>query len=273
MNLATIAREFREIPLGLIDAPALPARAQMDEQKLDELVLSIRTVGLIQPLVLARTGAHYEVIAGHRRVLACQRLGLVTAPSIIYPSKDAALEAIKYAENRHREDLNPADEAIWFEELLERDAGGDTDALAHLLGETRSYIEGRLLLFRGDVKVFEQLQAGEITIGVAQQLNRCADERMRRYFLHQAILGGATVAVVSGWIQQWKQDQVYPSGAPAPAAPAAAPYVAPETNYFTCVCCGGTENVHQMQPMQVHTYCKLAVLDKLLDAWHRGGRA
>lgn len=267
MNLAAITRELREVPLRLIDAPELPSRASMSDEKLDELARSIRDNGLLQPLCVARRDDRYEVIAGHRRWLACTRIGLVAVPCVVYPSRDSALEAIKYAENRHREDLNPADEALWFQELLERDCGGDVDRLAEQLGETRSYIEGRLILFRGDTQVFEALQAGKIRIGVAHQLNRCTDERYRRYLLVQAVAGGATVAVVSGWISDWERTLRDAIGDTTPVAPATAPAPIPETDFFRCVVCGGTENVHTMRVMNVHDYCRLAILDKLLRAY------
>lgn len=267
MNLANIVREFREIPLGLIDAPELPSRTAMDEQLLDELTASIRNVGLVNPITVARVDGRHEVIAGHRRTLACKRAGLVAVPCIVYPTKEAALEAIKYAENRHREELNPADEAIWFHELLERDCGGDVDQLCEQLGERRSYVEGRLLLFQGDPLVFQALQEGRIKIGVAHKLNECTDERMRRYFLDAAIRGGATVAVVAGWIMDWKRD----NGAQPPAggnivAPSA-PAPVPETDYFRCACCNGTDNVHLMVPVNMHGYCKQAIFDKLIGAY------
>lgn len=267
MSLAHTPREFREVPLGLIDEPVLASRSSMDETKLDELTTSIRTIGLQQPIIIARVGDRFEVIAGHRRTRASKRAGLAAIPCIVYPDKSSALEAVKYAENRHREDLNPADEAIWFSELLERDCGGDVDALAEQLSEKRSYVEGRLLLFSGDPEVFAALQRGEIGLGVAHQLNRCTDAAWRRYLLHQAAVGGATVTVVSGWIQQWQRDAAIQTGeaAPVPAAAPAGPV--PETDYFRCAVCGKTDNVHLMRPINVHDYCKLAILDALLAAY------
>jgi ParB family chromosome partitioning protein len=268
MNLAHVPREVKEIPLGLIDDPALPSRATMDETKLDELAASIRAVGLQQPLILTRTGERFEVIAGHRRTLACKRAGLAAALSIVYPSKDVALEAIKYAENRFREDLSPADEAIWFCELLERDYGGDTDKLAAALNERRDYVERRILLVHGDPHVFEQLQAGTIKVGVAEQLNKCTDELHRRYLLHHAITGGATVAIVKGWLQDWQNQQRIASGEPAPPVTAASIGAIPETNFFRCIVCEKDTDVHLMRPVNVHTHCRLAVLDELLATYH-----
>lgn len=264
---ATPPREFRDVPIGLIDEPDNPSRTQMDEARLDELTVSIRRDGVIQPIALVRVGDRFRVIAGHRRRIAAARAGLVTMPAIVYPNEQAALDAVQYAENRFREELNAADEAIWFSELLERKCGGDVDALCELVHEKRGYVEHRLLLFQGDPEVFAKLQAGALAIGVAHQLNRCTDPQYRRYLLHQAIVGGATIAVVSGWIQDWQRQQAAtnPDAAPAPAPALTSPI--PETNYFTCLVCGKTDHVHLMRPRNIHQHCELAILDPLLASY------
>jgi len=269
MSLTATPREFRELPTGSLYAPTNPSRAQMDERKLDELVDSMRALGVLQPLIVWRRADDYEVVAGHRRLLAAMRAGLAAVPCLVYPSEAAALEGVQYAENRFREDLNAADEAIWFSELLEQKCHGDVDQLCTLLDEKRGYVEGRLLLFQGDERVFAALQAGTIRIGVAHQLNRCTNTLHRRYLLHQAIVGGATVGVVSGWIQDWQQQQAAIDGTPLPASLAAAPGAVPQTDFFRCYVCGGTDHVHLMQPVNVHGHCQLAILDKLL-ATYRG---
>ena len=266
-GLASVKREFREIPIGLIDEPGLAARSSMNDQALDELAADIMRKGLLQPLIVATVGDRYEVIAGHRRRIACGRAGLVAAPCIVYPSRTAALEGVKYSENRFREELSPADEALLFAELLERDCGGDVDRLCEQLGEKRAYVEGRLLLFQGDPKVFEALQAAKISIGVAHQLNRCTDELQRRSYLHSAIVGGATVAIVSGWIQQWQMiaQLSTPGAVPATSSPAPAPI--PVTDMFRCIVCDDNCHTHLIKFLAVHDYCQLAVLDKILKAY------
>lgn len=273
MSLRDAPREFKDVPVGLIDAPALPSRELMDEVKLDELTRSIAAHGVISPLSVGRRGDRFEVVAGHRRLMASKAAGLVVVPCVVYASVGAAHEAIKFAENYYREDVNPADEAIWFSELLERDCGGDVDQLCAQLAIKRSYAEGRLLLFQGDREVFAALQAGKIGIGIAHELNRCTDEPHRRYLLDVVIKGGATKAVVTGYIQQWETQQRYASGAPAPASGAATLAAVQTSNYFTCYACRGTDAVESMRPINVHTHCQLAILDKALEQYQRRGDA
>ena len=263
-----IAPEPREIPIGMIDPPVLPARMAMDEVKFEELCASVRKFGIIQRLILVRTGERYEVVAGHRRYLAACRVNLVAVPADVYATKDDAQEGIKHAENRFREDLSPAEEAAYFQELYDGIAGGDVDRVCEIVGEKFNYVSDRLLLFQGCPLVFDALKERKIKLGVATEINKVTDERVRRALLHDAILGGATVAVVRGWVTDWKRDAdrgsapLPPPDAPSPAGPS------PVSNFFTCICCLGTDNVHLMTQVNVHTHCKLAILDKLVAAYN-----
>lgn len=273
MTLRDAPREFRDIPVGLIDPPRLASRATMDETGMDDLAANVSRNGIISPLSVGRVADRYEVVAGHRRLMAARRAGLVAVPCVVYESVDAAHEAIKFAENRYREDLNPAEEAIWFSELLERDCAGDVDRLCELLGVKRGYAESRLLLFQGDRAIFDALQSGKIGIGVAQELNKCSEDPHRRMLLHQAIVGGATRAVVTGWIADWERAQRYATGAPAPSSDQA-PVLAPaDLDFFKCYVCRGRDDVHAMRPINVHSYCIPATLDRALDQYARRGDA
>lgn len=273
MSLRDISRQLREIPLDLIDAPALPSRETMDEEKLDTLTKSIARNGVISPLSIGRRGDRYEVVAGHRRSIAARRAGLASVPCVVYDSVDAAHEAIKWAENAVREDLNPAEEAIYFSDLLERDCGGDVDKLCEQLGAKRGYVEGRLLLFQGCKRVFEALQKGDIGIGVAHELNRCTEDAHRFYLLDTVVRTGATRALAASYVQQWEMQQRLASGAPLPVSGGENLAPVAQSNYFTCYACDGTDHVETMRPLNVHAHCKLATLDKALEQYRRRGDA
>src|SRR5262245_37018830 len=269
MSLRDAVVEFRHVPVQLIDAPELPARAEMDEGKMDELIADVKTKGVLVPLSLVRVRDRYEVVAGHRRRIAAERASVLTVPALVYAEKTAALEAVKWSENRFREEMSVAEEATYFAELLERDCGGDTNKLAELLGEKRSYIEGRLLLFQGAAEVFDALAQRKITIGVAHELNKCDEKLMRDYYLDCAIRQGATIGLVANWIEQWRHSRG-PCTATDDATPAAStPGPVPQTNFFTCIACGESDDVHLMQPVNVHTHGRKAVLDKALALYAR----
>lgn len=269
MSVAAIPYEFLALPLDSIDEPALPSRSTMDDEKLDQLVESVRANGLHQPLVVARVGERYEVIAGHRRWHACKRAGMATVPCKVYADKVPSLIVIQAEENSRREDLNPADEAIWFMQLLDEACGGDIEKLSAMVGEKVSYIDNRIALYRGDAEVFKALQDGQIKIGVAQVINKCPSAHWRHAFLVWAVQNGANTAAVEGWLFDWKRNH-----ADIPPAPASSVVEEPGMpiephNPFTCIVCGKSDRVHLIRQVNVHQHCELAILQPLL-ATYRG---
>lgn len=268
MTLASVVKEPKDLPLALLDPPVKDARLERPEVYLEALTQNIRQNGVLQRLIVFPKEGRYGIVAGYTRFICAQRARLVFVPCEVYPTSEAALEAAKYAENRFRLELTAAEEAKYFSELLEHDCGGDVDRLCELLDEKRGYVEGRLNLFAGDALVFEALANREIQIGVAQELNKIPDELHRRYLLHQAKIGGATQAVVRGWVMDWQQQQRAAAGGPPPASTAAPIGAVPQTDFFRCCVCDGTEHVHTMVPVNVHAHCKLAILDKLLAGYH-----
>ena len=204
------------------------------------------------------------MIAGHRRRLACIRAGLTHAPCVVYAEKSVALLTIQAHENSRRDDLNPADEALWFAQLLEEVCHGDIEQLVGLVGETLHYVDGRLALVRGDGEVFEVLRRGGIKLGVAHELNKVEDAHYRKYFLVCAEQQGATVTTVARWIQDWRQSFIAPAQ-PAAQADGSAPGIAAAVpDPFRCKVCGKSNNVHLMRQFNVHIHCEMAILDPLL---------
>lgn len=266
MRLLTQDRRSCDVRVELIDDPELPSRATMDDEQLEQLAASIRDVGLIEPMILFAVGDRFQVIAGHRRLIACKRAGLEYAPCVVYPERPAQQRLIQAHENARREALNPAEEALWFAELLDVDCDGDIDKLAGIVGETVNYIDGRLSLVRGDERVFDALKRGTIKLGAAHELNKCEDAYYRKYFLDCAERSGANVTTIAGWILDWKKGQ-----APAPPQQPQTEPDAPGMNAaphdpFTCYVCRKANNVHLIRQINVHEHCKLAILDPMLNS-------
>lgn len=264
MTLATVRPELRLLPLAAIDEPLLPSRSKMNDTKMDELVASMRSIGFISVLVVVMVGERYEVVAGHRRRIAAGLAGIAAVPCLVYPSKADAVEAAQHAENKYREDLNAADEAIWFVQLLEKYPEDGTDGVAARVGESRNYVEGRIALIQGDDRVFEALAADRINIGVAQELNKCGDELWRRNLLDQALHSHPTRATVASWIADWKRTM---EPALRDVARDGAVGIAPTpvlSDYFTCHLCDLKENPANMRPVNMHDYCIRAVLEPAL---------
>lgn len=247
MHLARISlTELRE--------PEHVARAVISPEGIEELAESIRRVGLIQPIVVEEREGFYEVVAGHRRLLACRRLGLAAVSCLVRGSKDAELSAVKLHENLYRQELTPVEEAAFFAELLKM-VDNDTDKLAALVHQKREYVEGRLNLLMGDPEILQAVASKGISLGVAQELNKIPEERDRRYYLHWAITAGATVATARQWrciAEAQSAGRALGEGAPMPAS-AMAPAV---SSGPTCAACDEAEPLSDVEFRYLHRSCR-----------------
>jgi len=263
MHLAKIATsEIRE--------PAQVARATLNEPGLDELAESMRKLGVINPLTVKEVDGGYEVIAGHRRLLAARRAGLVAVPCMVHSPRDPNPTALKLHENLYRQELTPVEEAAFFAELLTT-CDHDTDKLCQLVKQSRGYVEGRLLLLQGDPDVLAAVAAQQITLGVAEELNKMARHEDRVYYLGWAIAQGATRAMVRNWrASVTAQAPVTPGdagGLPLPAPPV---YEAPDI--FICALCKRKEPITDLRPVHVHQFCAIQ-LDAAMERKESEGRS
>lgn len=189
------------VPFAQLREPELAARTEMSDAGLNSLAESIRILGIVQPLnVKLHPEGGFEIVAGHRRYFAARIVGLPELPCVVVANEDQA-EAVKLHENVEREELSATDEAIFYAELYERH-GQDVDAVAEKVKRTRAHVEGRLLLLSGDAEVFKATAAGELKIGVAEQLNLITDDQQRAYYLDHARRGGCTVRQARIWREQ-----------------------------------------------------------------------
>jgi ParB/RepB/Spo0J family partition protein len=268
MSPAAASRQTWVIPLESLDAPQLDARLSRDPEKLEELARDILRRGLIEPIKVVRVGERFEVVDGFRRLLATKSAGLSEIECLVYDDKSDALEGVKYAANIFREDMSPADEAVMFHELLIGECGNDIERLAALVGKRIPYIDDRLALLNGDELVFEALKDRKISIGVAHELNKLPAEDYRRHYLKHAIITGATIGVVRGWVTDW--TAMYADrGAPAsPAQVAASGASSPAYDPNTCYICRKSDPRFIPQQLNVHEHCRLATLDPLLNTYH-----
>jgi len=259
-DAAAIEPEFRNLPVHLLVEPSNPSRQTFDEEKLRELIQSIRELGVIEPLCVEPKGQLYQVHAGHRRLIAARALGLERVPCRIYPPGALSGEALKHHENKMREDVNAAEMGSYFWRLLETECGGDVDELCRRVHEQRQYVEGRLALARGDERVLIALREGKISFGVAQQLNWVKDGATRQMYLIAAMEGGATVAMVRHWRQRGETMDALVVTPAVIESVSEAPAPAPQVDHGPeCYICHTSEDQHEMAILYVHRSCARAV--------------
>lgn len=253
-----------DLPIYLVDDPERPSRESFDEIKMNELIASIHDAGLIQPISVVDNNGRYRVLAGHRRLIACRALSHQTIRARIYPAGTTLSAVIQVHENAIREDLNAAEEAQWWWELLERECGGDTNILAELLKLSRDHVERRLSLKTGDQDVFSALGQGLINAGVAEELNRVKDPLRRVMYLDAAVKGGATRSVIRQWRQQGEVFDHLQSAAPVAAEAAAEAAMPAAPPRLQCELCDLGVEAGAVEMMYVHRHCRRSMIDRLL---------
>jgi ParB/RepB/Spo0J family partition protein len=254
--------ELKRIPLADIDEPELPARAAMDEQKLNELADSMRAIGLLQPICLVHRDARYEIEAGHRRYKAAVMLQWRDVPAIVYEPSEIVSGAAMLAENVEREDLSAAEEALLFFQSMEK-FGLDESGLMARFKRSADYIGDRMRLLRDDPEVFNAALSRKINFSVARELNKCPDESMRRYFLHQAIIGEVGSRTVAGWLRDWRANtSPTPDAGPTVSTPVPVPDAI--DGRPRCEFCGGDRDPYNLVSIYVHKW-ELAEIQRVLQ--------
>ena len=163
-----------ELALDQIEANPNQPRKSFDDEALTELAASIRSSGVIQPIIVRRSGAGYQLIAGERRWRAARRAGLERVPAIIREATDAQTLELALIENLLRQDLNPMEEAEAYQKLLAQ-FGWTQEELAQRVGKDRSSIANGLRLLRLPEPIQADLRGGRLTMGHARALLALAD--------------------------------------------------------------------------------------------------
>src|SRR5688572_28240466 len=166
------ARGQRRVPIEFLKPNPRNPRRHFNETELEELAASIRAKGILQPiLVRARSGAmdSYEIIAGERRWRAAQRAGQHDVPVILLEINDKEALEIAIIENVQRADLNPLEEAMGYDSLIEQFSYAQAD-LAKIVGKSRSHIANTLRLLKLPESVKRYLAEGKLTAGHARAL-------------------------------------------------------------------------------------------------------
>lgn len=166
---------YRMIPIQDIKPNPHQPRARIEESDIKDLISSIKEKGIIEPLIVKRTGNTFVLAAGERRFRAAQFAGLKEVPVVIKDLTDQELLEIGLIENLHRKDLNPIEEALAYEELHTK-FDLTHDRIARLVGKDRSTISNVLRLLNLPEKIKRFLRNGKLNQGHARALFVLEDE-------------------------------------------------------------------------------------------------
>ncbi|MES1201199.1 MAG: ParB/RepB/Spo0J family partition protein [Pseudomonadota bacterium] len=206
----------RGLPIDLVSRNPNQPRKHFDEAELSELADSIRTHGVLQPILVRPIGeGRYEIVAGERRWRAAQRAGLHAIPAVIRELDEVEILEIGIIENVQRTDLNPIEEAQGYQALIDR-FGRTQQDIADAVGKSRPHIANMLRLLALPNEIMEMVRDQRLSAGHARAILTAPDPRV---LAAKAVSEGLNVREVERLAQQAKDERHGPRVTSAPAAP------------------------------------------------------
>jgi len=196
----------KDLSLDLIDEPRGILRMDIDPDDLNDLAQSISEIGLLQPILVAVQGDRFEIVFGHRRFLAVQKLGLSTIRAVVRPMTQQEIGIARATENISRADLTPIEEASTYQNLID-EYSFTLEQVAKKMGKTPGTIKRRIDLLRMPPSLQKAVHKKQISMTVAEELWSIRDESSLDYYLMFAIENGCTKEVARQWAKDWMDTQ------------------------------------------------------------------
>ncbi|MDR3020300.1 MAG: ParB/RepB/Spo0J family partition protein [Treponema sp.] len=182
-----------QLPVSSLVPHTGQPRKNFDETELNELAASIKTYGIIQPIIAANAGdGSYIIIAGERRTRAARIAGLETVPAIIREYTDQKRLEVSLIENVQRSDLNPIEEAAAFKNAMDF-SGLSQDELAMRVGKKRSTVANALRLLKLPVEMQKSIEEGSVSPGHARALLSITESKAREKLYREILKGDVSV--------------------------------------------------------------------------------
>jgi len=193
-------------------------RVQVDDARLQELARSIKTNGVIQPIVVRRIGNRFEIIAGERRWRAAKLAGLLRVPVVVRdvaPGQEKSLLEMALIENIQREDLNPIDEALAYRRLADEFHLRQED-IASAVGKDRASVANYVRLLKLPDEVRTEIASGRLSMGHARALLSLPDEADQRRTGREVIARSLSVRETESLVKKIVEGGAAVRGASAP---------------------------------------------------------
>jgi len=201
-----------EVDIDLLSPSDQQPRLRMDDAKLEELTQSVKSNGIIQPILVRRVGEAYRIIAGERRWRAAQRAGLHRVPVVVrdVPQGNKQLLELALIENLQRENLNPVDEALAYQRLSE-EFSLTQDQIAAAVGKDRSSVANFMRLLKLPEEVRGDLAAGSLSTGHARTLLALPDAAAQRHAAREVISRVMSVRETESFVKRLLAEAATPA--------------------------------------------------------------
>ena len=173
--------DILRIPVDMIEPNPYQPRMSFDQEALEELADSIRTLGLIQPITVRRKNdGRYQIISGERRFRACQLAGNDMIPAYIRDANDQGMLEMAIVENIQRENLDPIEVALSYQRLIE-ECSLTQEQMAVRVGKKRASVTNYIRLLKLPAKIQHDLKVGLLSVGHAKVLLGIEDNKLQEY--------------------------------------------------------------------------------------------
>lgn len=248
-----LKQTIRDLSLDLIDEPKGILRMDIDPADLEDLAQSISEIGLLQPIMVAVDGERFEIVFGHRRYLASQKLGLSTIRSIVRVMTQKEIGIARATENISRADLTPLEEAATYQNLIEA-YGFTLEQVAKKMAKSAGTIKRRMDLLRMPPILQQAVHKKQISMSVAEEFWPISDTADLEYYMSFALQGGCTTEVARSWCKDWRDAKRRKSTGNEPTPSQLAPNE-PRPIYVTCDLCVGPMELGQETVLRLCPNC------------------
>jgi len=189
---ANVSRETLKVRISLVEPNRNQPRKEFDKAALAELADSIKKYGVLQPLLVKKTGSTYQIIAGERRWRAAKLAGLTEVPVIEKDLADGVAAEVALIENLQREDLNPVEEALAYRSLID-DFGLKQEEVAEKVSKNRSTVTNSLRLLQLGDELLSMVSQGKLSAGHARALLSVDSQAKRKQLADKIVNLGLSV--------------------------------------------------------------------------------
>lgn len=246
-------QEIRTINLQLIDDPVAPMRTAADDAAISELAASIKLHGLINPITVRPRGERFEVVAGHRRRLACKQAEVWDVPCVVRDLNDDEAADVMATENLERQDVDPVDEAIFLGRLVGEDAA-KVPEVAKRLNRSEEWVWSRLEILEYPENFLPLIKAHTLPLGVFRELAKIESDFWRNQYLEMALKNGMSIVQARYCFDQWHLGLAPEPDAVLPASSDIAPKEPPKMK-ARCARCGQEAIEPNLTLVYIHERC------------------
>lgn len=195
------------VPIEMIEQNPFQPRMSFDNEALEELADSIRSLGLIQPVTVRRKAPdRYQIISGERRFRACRMVGKTEIPAYVIDTNDQGMLEMAIVENIQREDLDPIEVAMSYERLID-ECHLTQEQMALRVGKKRASVTNYLRLLKLPAKVQHDLKVGLLSVGHAKVLLSIDDAQLQEQLCDLVIKGGLSVRQLEDKIRRLNKPE------------------------------------------------------------------